>query len=191
MPPVVPDDSNPTDITPEEFELEVKRILEALGHRLESFVAEHDAKLSAPDGSYQIDVAARFRALGVSFVVLVECKHQRRAIEREQVQVLADKVRLLNAQKGILFATVGFQRGAIEYARANGIALIRVVPGELMYETRGTGVKAKPPPWVHLPKWIGLLTAEIDARRISMSFVSGEDTDALRNALFANAESNP
>jgi restriction system protein len=77
------------------------------------------------DGEYRIDITARFRQLGVDFLVLVACKDQSRPVEREDVQVLADKKRGTGAQKAILFATNGFQRGAIEYAKVNGIALMR------------------------------------------------------------------
>jgi hypothetical protein len=42
---------------------------------------------------YEIDVSVRFEALGADFLVLVECKHQKRPVERERVQVLLDRIR--------------------------------------------------------------------------------------------------
>jgi len=63
-----------------------------------------------------IDVTARFSALGASFLVLPECKHERRKVERQAVQVLHAKMVSKGAQKGMLFSVAGFQTGSIEYA---------------------------------------------------------------------------
>jgi restriction system protein len=98
-------------------------ILRELGSRLEGFRVEEQEIVSAADGRYRIDVTARFRALDADFLVLVECKDHTRPVEREDVQVLADKKRAAGAQKAMLFSTNGFQSGAIEYAASHGIAL--------------------------------------------------------------------
>ncbi len=132
-------------------------LLTEAGNMLEGFIVEHRELLQAPDGRYEIDVTARFRALGVDFLVLVECKDHVRPIEREDVQILADRKRATAAQKAILFSTNGFQRGAIEYARVHGIALVRVLEGALTYETKSV-YQAKPPvppPWANIPAFIG------------------------------------
>lgn len=87
----------------------------------------------AADGGYQIDVTARFRQLGLDFLVLVECKYHSRPVEREDVQVLADKKRSVGAQKALLVATNGFQQGAIDYAKVHRIALVRIIEGAFIY----------------------------------------------------------
>ena len=148
----------PVSLTPEEFEREVKAILERSGATLRSFVAKQRERVAASDGEYEIDVTVRFEALGADFLVLVECKHQRRAVEREVVQILADRIRAVGAHKGMLFTTASFQSGALEYARAHGIALVRVADGSSLYMTRSYGGRAQPPPWVTLPRCIGVLT---------------------------------
>jgi hypothetical protein len=52
-------------------------------------------------------VLVRFLALGgASFVVLVECKHQARPVEREDVRVLEARLRDVNAQEERPLATV-------------------------------------------------------------------------------------
>jgi restriction system protein len=132
-------------------------LLTAAGQGLREFRVEHREAITAPDGRYQIDVTARFRALSVDFLVLVECKDHLRPVEREDVQVLADKKRTIGAQKAILFATNGFQRGALEYARSHGIALVRIIEGALTYETRSANQDAHPtpPPWANIPPFIG------------------------------------
>ena len=94
----------------------------------------------------------RFTALDVEFLVLVECKDHTRPVDREEVQILADKKRAAGAHKGMLFSTNGFQRGAIAYAQKHGIALVRVLDGALTYETRGAGMeRMPPPPWANIP----------------------------------------
>ncbi len=60
----------------------------------------------------------------MDFLVLV--KLHRNPIMREVVQVLRDKVQSVSAHKGVLVSSAPFQRGAIEYADAHGIALVHV-----------------------------------------------------------------
>ncbi len=83
-----------------------------------------------------MDAVATFDAFGAEFRVLVECKHHKNPIKRELVQVLADKLRSVHAQKAMMFSTTTFQRGAIEYARAQRIALVHFTEGGPIYETR-------------------------------------------------------
>jgi restriction system protein len=123
-------------ITPEDFERMVVEHLRRLGHPLMAFAIEYQAKVSGPDGEFAMDAKATFEALGARFVVLVECKHHRRPVERELVQVLADKVASTRSHKGMLFATGGFQRGAIEYASSRQVALVHFTEGGPVYETK-------------------------------------------------------
>jgi restriction system protein len=127
------------------------------GRDLESFRVEHRELVAAPDGQYEIDVTARFRQLGVDFVVLVECKDHARPVEREDVQVLADKKRATGAQKALLVATNGFQKGAIEYAKVHGVALVRIIEGAFTYETRSAfrSPPPSPPPWANIQPFVG------------------------------------
>lgn len=129
-----------------QLETFVADVLRVLGEQLDDFRLEEQELIVADDGRYRIDITARFAALGVEFLVLVECKDHARPVEREDVQVLADKRRTAGAHKGVLFSTNGFQRGAIEYAQKHGIALVRVLEGALIYETRASGIERTPPP---------------------------------------------
>ena len=115
-------------ITPTEFELFCKEILEGYAEteNLNSFTIDHNVKLKGYDGIYQIDVYATFVAVGVQFKIICECKQYKNHVNREKVVVLGDKVKSLGAHKGILLSTSGFQSGAIQYAKAHGIALIQV-----------------------------------------------------------------
>ena len=124
--PIMTTFNDPISLSPKEFERKVQRILKASGTELSNFRTIHREKLSSSDGVYEIDVTARFSALGANFVVLVECKHQKNPVKREVVQVLHDRIQSLGAHKGMLFATTTFQKGAIEYAMKHGIALIQI-----------------------------------------------------------------
>ena len=85
-----------------------------------------DDNCESEDGTYQIDVYAEFTALNSKFKVLCECKQYTSSVSREKVAVLHDKIESIGAHKGILLATSDFQSGAIQYAQAHGIALIKV-----------------------------------------------------------------
>jgi len=145
----------PITLTPREYELAVKEILDAAGEQLLSYQSEHQPKVAGPDGEYVIDVVARFAVLGANFTVLVECKHEKRKVERQDVQVLHAKVQSLGAQKGMLFSVSGFQSGALEYALAHGIASVQLADGVTTWHTRKAGPPAPPPAWVDIPKYVG------------------------------------
>lgn len=131
----------PVQLSPRDYEKAVKAYLDAMGERLQGFRSEHREE---SDG-YEIDVTVRFNALGVDFLVLVECKHYRRNVEREVFQVLHDKVRQLGAHKGMVFATSGFQSGAIEYAEAHGMAAIWMKDGRTEVIRKADGLPELPP----------------------------------------------
>ncbi len=111
-------------MSPEQFELEVEKLIAQLGARLSSIQIARREYLDSVDGTYEIDVTARFQALDADFLVLIECKHHKNAIKREIVQVLKDRVVSLRAQKGMLFSTSRFQSGAVRYAKHQRIALV-------------------------------------------------------------------
>ena len=128
-------------ITPTEFERYCKEIL--LGYaeeeKLPQFLITHDAKIAAYDGTYQIDIYAEFTAMSVTFKVLCECKQYSKPVGRDKVAELHGKLESIGANKGILLATSGFQSGAIEYAKAHGIALIQVYDSSCEYLSHSAG----------------------------------------------------
>lgn len=144
-------------LTPHDYELLVKNIIDEAAGALVDYQSEHLASLSGVDGDYVIDVVATFSALGAKFVVLIECKHHARKVERQDVQVLYTKLQSLGAQKGMLFSTSGFQSGALEFATIHGIALVEVATGISNWHTRSAGPTPPPPPWISVPKYIGWL----------------------------------
>lgn len=126
------------DISPKEFEIQVKDFFQETGFSSTLKEVVHDKKMKTTDQEYQIDVYYEFEHAGVSFKVLVECKKHKEAISREIIQVLNDKLSETGCHKGVLVSTSGFQKGAIAYAKRKGIALIRIIRGEMLYETKST-----------------------------------------------------
>lgn len=132
-------------LTPKQFEIEVEKLLIKLGNdKLAEFRTDRLETLKGTDGEYEFDVTVRFKALGSNFLVLVECKHHKYPIKRDVVQVLHDRLRAVGAQKGLIFATTKFQKGAIEYAKLHGIALVQVADGKTSYFTKGAGLTIYP-----------------------------------------------
>jgi restriction system protein len=123
-------------VTPEKFEQMVVEYLHSIGRSLKGFRVRHQSPVASPDGEFEIDAVATFEALGGEYLVLVECKHHKNPIKRELVQVLSDKVSSARAQKGMLFSTASFQRGAIDYALSRRIALVHFTEGGPIFETR-------------------------------------------------------
>ena len=142
-------------LSPRDYELAVKEILDAAGQELTSFTSKHLDVVAGADGQYVIDVVVRFSALGGDFVVLVECKHEKRKVERQDVQILRDKVQSAGAQKGMMFSVAGFQSGAVEYATVHGISLVQLADGATCWFTKGAGPPTPPPPWAGIPKYVG------------------------------------
>jgi restriction system protein len=170
------------NITPEEFEEQVRADLLSMGGQLKSFTAEKRALTVGLDGEYEIDVLAKFEALGAQFVVVVECKKHKNAIKREDVQVLHSKMLSLGAQKAMLFATAEFQSGALEFARAHGIALVGVSEGHTAYRTKSLGPTILPPGW---PKFVSWLVRENENGNKTFTLVGSENPEVLAEMILS------
>jgi restriction system protein len=168
---------DPINLTPDQFESEVEKLVRKLGYELAEFKTQRLEQIKGSDGEYEIDVTARFEALGVNFLVLIECKHHKHPIKRDVVQVLYDRLRAVGAQKGMIFATTSFQRGAIEYAKKHGIALVEVVDGKTSYSTRAYGTPPTRPPWV--PQYVGWLVTLSDEGHVSHSLITEDNPQSI------------
>lgn len=144
---IIPFEYDPVQLTPTQFEQEVRRVLAQLGQPLLKFEALHNQVLERPDGDYQIDVLVTFEVLHAEFRVLVECKKHGRPVEREVVQLLFEKLRATGAQKGMVFSTAGFQSGAMRFAREHSIALFHVMDGRAVVMQKSLGRPVQLPPW--------------------------------------------
>ncbi len=174
-----------TQIASTEFELQVKRFLESTSGKLEEFKTEHRESIEGPDGTYEIDITARFRIFGAKFLVLVECKHHKNRVSRDYVQVLHAKQVSLGAQKAMMFSTSGFNEGAVNYALQHGIALVQLAPGETLYFTKGGNRTPLPE---SLPAYVGWLIEKHDRATdgVSHNLVAPGYPDALNKFLFGS-----
>lgn len=171
-------------LTPREFELEVKALLEAAAGPLSMVTLQNRDIVDGVDGSYEIDVAVRFRAFGADFLLLAECKQHNHPIKRETVQILHGKIQSTGAHKGILFSTAQFQQGAVEYAQVHGIALVQVASGNTTWFTRAETTTADPPPpWIKLPRFVHWMITCDSTKQIFRASVSPSDARLLRNFI--------
>ncbi len=178
--------NKPVEVTPEEYERQVVSWLQASATSLENFKVEHRKRLVGTGGEYEFDAVAEFVGFHeAKFVVLVECKRYSRPIEREKVMALWAKLQDTGAHKAIMFATCGFQSGALDYARSRGIATITFVQGSFTYGTKSANPVFEPPPWVGLPDFAGLLV-EKNEGGICCSTIDDENLDKLRIWLDSN-----
>lgn len=165
----------PINLTPKQFEQQVEKLLRKIGVGLTEFNVQRLEKIDAADGVYEIDVTARFAALGASFLVLIECKHHNSPIKREVVQVLFDRLRAVAGHKGMIFSTARFQKGAIEFAQSHGIALVQITDGRTIYATRTVRGVPQPetPPYA---EWIVTMSEDDNE---SLRLLIGESPEVL------------
>lgn len=126
----------PADIAPTEFEQWVAEVFDSAAPGLEDLRMGVHQRVTGIDGSFDFDATLRYRWAGMEFLVLVEAKRHTNPIKRELVQVLHSKVQSVGAQKGVMISTAPFQRGALEFAKVHGIALVSVTEGRFTYETK-------------------------------------------------------
>jgi restriction system protein len=123
-------------MTATDYERAVARMTEDFCKSVPGCSVQHLEKVPAYDGVYEIDVTARFEIGGLEFLVLFECKKWSSAVKREQVQTLASKLQSTGAQKGVIVSAAGFQKGALEFAKAHKIACVRLVDEAWTYLTK-------------------------------------------------------
>jgi restriction system protein len=175
--------ATPVAITPTEFELHVRDWLARGVSAAESFEIIHQGTMAGQGGAYSIDVLATVTLFqGARVIVLAECKHQQRPVERDEILVLEGKLRDVGAHKGMLFSTAGFQRGAIALADARGIATVAVIDGRFLYETKSIGPPPSPPEWVRLPRFAGQRLTPSDGG-VLCHLIDHEQVDAIREFL--------
>jgi len=171
-----------TNITPEEFERQVKVWLQAHSRGLKKFHVTNLKKVPGHGGEFEIDAVAQFEVLGGAIItVLVECKYynSNHPVERDLVIILGAKIRDTGAHKGIIFTTSKFQRGALTYAKAHGIATVRVENGRTHYETKSYG-PVEIPPWVPTYDYIGWMVTLTDDGNEHHSLITDDRGDPLQ-----------
>ena len=131
------------DMTFDDYEIAVKNVVHAKGNNLTNFQIKRKERLQGTDGEYEMDVVVRFTIFdGAEITVLIECKHHKNSIKRELVQALHSKLGSVGAHKAMMFTTANYQRGAIEFAKAHGISLVRFIDSKLDYAVKALLVDA-------------------------------------------------
>ena len=184
----------PADISSDEFEAWVGELLDSASAELQDLRTTVHDKIVGTDGTFDLDATVRFRWAGMDFLVVIEAKRHRHPIKRELVQVLHSKVQSTGAHKGVLFSTAPFQRGALEFAKVHGIALIHITEGRFTFETRAQ--ESRPPlsreeamKHFGLPVFAGHYYRPGDsAGSTRVTLVSSEHPDYVKDALLGLAE---
>lgn len=92
-----------------------------------SLEVEHNVTQIGKSGAQrQIDVKFTHNAGGHTYVTLVECKRWKEKIDRRRIDELFASIEDLNAAKGVMFTTAGYEVGAETYAEHKGIDLFVV-----------------------------------------------------------------
>jgi restriction system protein len=176
---------HPVEITPAEFERQIFAWVRSSPNVGDATVT-HQATVKGQGGEYAVDIHVHITVLGgANLILILECKHQGRAVERDDVIILEGKVRDTGSHKGILFSTSGFQQGAISYAAAHGIATVTVVGGDFLYETRAMS-PSEPPPWASLPRYAGLRLSATE-KGIATHSILPDHLDAIMEFLAEDA----
>ena len=107
-----------------EYELFVKSVYDRLlaTEGLQDVNIQHDIVLHGARGDHQIDLYWEFRAAGILHRVAVECKDYKNPISIGKIRDFNDALVDIGGIKGVFATTVGFQSGALDYAKNCGIS---------------------------------------------------------------------
>jgi hypothetical protein len=76
--------------------------------------------------SHEIDVAFETKIAHSKLLFVVECKFYSRPVGIEKVRDFAYRIGDIGAHKGLMVTNIGYQRGAMKVAKAEGIGLLVV-----------------------------------------------------------------
>ena len=117
---------NLTDKTGRPYEAIVRAIFQAILDQGEvtNVIVEHDVTLQGKTTSHQIDVYWKFQKGGVTYETVVQAKDWRTPVKQAQSFEFKSVLNDLPGQpRGIFVTRTGYQRGAKEVAKAEGIIL--------------------------------------------------------------------
>ncbi|QNH07041.1 restriction endonuclease [Pseudomonas sp. B11D7D] len=105
------------------FELFVRDLYAAEGN----VIVEHNVTETGKSGATrQIDVKVTQKTSFHTYITIIECKFWKKAVERTTVDIVAASIEDLNASKGVIFTTEGYQQGAEIYAKSKNIDIFVV-----------------------------------------------------------------
>lgn len=101
-----------------DFELFVADIYK----QADEVLVEHDVTLTGKSNARrQIDVLVTQTTKLHKYTTLIECKRWKTPVTRQVIDVLSASIEDLNASKGVIFTTKGYEEGAVEYAKSKNI----------------------------------------------------------------------
>ncbi len=90
---------------------------------------QHDVVLQGKSTTHQIDVYWRFEVGGEEYSTIVQAKDWKNKVPQKEMLAFNDIIRdLPYGTKGIFVSQSGYQKGAIEVAKANGITIYELRP---------------------------------------------------------------
>jgi hypothetical protein len=96
----------------------------------------------------KVDVSFELELHEFTVLCLVECKWYNHKVDVSEVEEFRSKMEDIGAHKGLMFTTVGFQDGAVKYAKAYGIGLARLSdsarPGDMHAITNSLDRRMQP-----------------------------------------------
>lgn len=88
---------------------------------------QHDLTLIGKSkAKRQIDVYVIQKTKLHTYTTVIECKRWKKPVTRQVIDVLFASVEDLNANKGVIFTTKGYEEGAVEYAKSKNIDIFVV-----------------------------------------------------------------
>lgn len=121
-------------MTPKDYECLVKNLLES---QLPPGIEVKQLKVfDGKDTRHEIDISYNLSVAGVNYLNVVECKLWNRKIGKREMQAFHFTIKDIGANKGIFVTSTGFQLGAIEIAKKNGIALVKVTNEHPIFEVQ-------------------------------------------------------
>lgn len=85
-------------------------------------LVQHNVTETGKSGAKrQIDVKVTQKTKLHNLTTIIECKRWKEKVDRQIIDVLFASVEDLNANKGAIFTTQGYEEGAIQYARSKNI----------------------------------------------------------------------
>ena len=107
----------------EEFEHFVQKLYEDDPN----LTTKHNVTLIGKSGAKrQIDVLVTQKTKMTTMTTIVECKRWKQKVNRGIIDIVSSAIEDLNANKGVVFTTSGYEEGAIEYAKYKNIDIFLV-----------------------------------------------------------------
>jgi hypothetical protein len=115
-----------------EYEQFVRDIFETLlrAQGVETVKVEHDVQVQGISRPHQVDVYWEFRLAGVLHSVIINCKRYASTVEVGDVEQMKGVLSDVPDARGMLVTTVGYQQGAVDFARIHRIGLKVIRPPE-------------------------------------------------------------